>query len=201
MPNRVSSRSRWRRSNGRGWLVRVPPGAGGTPCAADGEEPQPEARQRRTAAKKGRQSGPSLKESLRNGRSGEIRTHDPQHPMLMRYQAALRSDRGGTYRTENHNPASLRFSYRKAGATGSSRRRGCAGLGLELWRRSRRNLPSKLCLNYCAAQRIYCKPAAWRCGDGCSIGAGEPGNIAGQGEPDDAVISGGAPDGRAPPVG
>ena len=27
------------------------------------------------------------------GRSGEIRTHDPQHPMLMRYQAALRSDR------------------------------------------------------------------------------------------------------------
>src|SRR5437763_1647157 len=30
----------------------------------------------------------------RNGRSGEIRTHDPQHPMLMRYQAALRSDRG-----------------------------------------------------------------------------------------------------------
>src|SRR6267154_3175006 len=30
----------------------------------------------------------------KNGRSGEIRTHDPQHPMLMRYQAALRSDRG-----------------------------------------------------------------------------------------------------------
>src|SRR5215472_11428498 len=30
------------------------------------------------------------------GRSGEIRTHDPQHPMLMRYQAALRSDRGGS---------------------------------------------------------------------------------------------------------
>src|SRR6516165_2510237 len=29
-----------------------------------------------------------------DGRSGEIRTHDPQHPMLMRYQAALRSDRG-----------------------------------------------------------------------------------------------------------
>ena len=28
----------------------------------------------------------------KNGRSGEIRTHDPQHPMLMRYQAALRSD-------------------------------------------------------------------------------------------------------------
>src|SRR5271154_2540349 len=27
------------------------------------------------------------------GRSGEIRTLDPQHPMLMRYQAALRSDR------------------------------------------------------------------------------------------------------------
>ena len=129
MPNRVSSRSRWRRSNGRGWLVRVPPGAGGTPCAADGEEPQPEARQRRTAAKKGRQSGPSLKESLRNGRSGEIRTHDPQHPMLMRYQAALRSDRGGTYRTENHNPASLRFSYRKAGATGSSRRADVRGWG------------------------------------------------------------------------
>src|SRR5262249_357621 len=30
------------------------------------------------------------------GRSGEIRTHDPQHPMLMRYQAALRSDRDGS---------------------------------------------------------------------------------------------------------
>src|SRR5690606_10358833 len=30
----------------------------------------------------------------KNGRSGEIRTHDPQHPMLMRYQAALRSDPG-----------------------------------------------------------------------------------------------------------
>ena len=30
------------------------------------------------------------------GRSGEIRTHDPQHPMLMRYQAALRSDRGSS---------------------------------------------------------------------------------------------------------
>src|SRR6516162_5849787 len=103
MPNRVSSRSRWRRSNGRGWLVRVPPGAGGSPCAADGEEPQPEARQRRTAAKKGRQSGPSLKESLRNGRSGEIRTHDPQHPMLMRYQAALRSDRGGSADAIDHN--------------------------------------------------------------------------------------------------
>jgi hypothetical protein len=29
----------------------------------------------------------------KNGRSGEIRTHDPQHPMLMRYQAALRSGR------------------------------------------------------------------------------------------------------------
>ena len=38
--------------------------------------------------------------------------------MLMRYQAALRSDRGGTYRTENHNSASLRFSYRKAGGNG-----------------------------------------------------------------------------------
>ena len=28
------------------------------------------------------------------GRSGGIRTHDPQSPRLMRYQAALRSDRG-----------------------------------------------------------------------------------------------------------
>ncbi len=27
-----------------------------------------------------------------NGRSGGIRTHDPQSPRLMRYQAALRSD-------------------------------------------------------------------------------------------------------------
>ncbi len=27
------------------------------------------------------------------GRSGGIRTHDPQSPRLMRYQAALRSDR------------------------------------------------------------------------------------------------------------
>ena len=30
-----------------------------------------------------------------NGRSGGIRTHDPQSPRLMRYQAALRSDRRG----------------------------------------------------------------------------------------------------------
>jgi hypothetical protein len=29
------------------------------------------------------------------GRSGGIRTHDPQSPRLMRYQTALRSDRGG----------------------------------------------------------------------------------------------------------
>ena len=36
--------------------------------------------------------GPAIKEAG-VGRSGEIRTHDPQHPMLMRYQAALRSDR------------------------------------------------------------------------------------------------------------
>src|SRR5262249_15328942 len=36
------------------------------------------------------------REGLRAGRSGEIRTHDPQHPMLMRYQAALRSDRGSS---------------------------------------------------------------------------------------------------------
>src|SRR6516165_1638482 len=53
--------------------------------------------------KKGRQSGPSSKESLKNGRSGEIRTHDPQHPMLMRYQAALRSDRGGSAEAIDHN--------------------------------------------------------------------------------------------------
>ena len=38
-----------------------------------------------------------------NGRSGEIRTHDPQHPMLMRYQAALRSDRGGSADAIDHN--------------------------------------------------------------------------------------------------
>ena len=37
-----------------------------------------------------------------NGRSGEIRTLDPQHPMLMRYQAALRSDRGGSRRSADH---------------------------------------------------------------------------------------------------
>jgi hypothetical protein len=30
-----------------------------------------------------------------NGRSGGIRTHDPQSPRLMRYQAALHSDCGG----------------------------------------------------------------------------------------------------------
>ncbi len=30
--------------------------------------------------------------NLLNGRSGGIRTHDPQSPRLMRYQAALRSD-------------------------------------------------------------------------------------------------------------
>ncbi len=29
-----------------------------------------------------------------SGRSGEIRTPDPQHPMLMRYRAALRSESG-----------------------------------------------------------------------------------------------------------
>jgi hypothetical protein len=34
------------------------------------------------------------------GRSGGIRTHDPQSPRLMRYQTALRSDRAG------HLPAS-----------------------------------------------------------------------------------------------
>src|SRR6516225_11856361 len=38
-----------------------------------------------------------------SGRSGEIRTHDPQHPMLMRYQAALRSDRGGSADAIDHN--------------------------------------------------------------------------------------------------
>ena len=32
--------------------------------------------------------------STRNGRSGGIRTHDPQSPRLMRYQTALRSDGG-----------------------------------------------------------------------------------------------------------
>src|SRR5580698_640835 len=49
----------------------------------------------------------------RAGRSGEIRTHDPQHPMLMRYQAALRSDRAvlataiiaGQRRRRNAGPA------------------------------------------------------------------------------------------------
>ncbi len=30
----------------------------------------------------------------KNGRSGGIRTHDPQSPRLMRYQTALRSGRG-----------------------------------------------------------------------------------------------------------
>jgi hypothetical protein len=29
---------------------------------------------------------------LRIGRSGEIRTHDPLHPMQVRYQAALRPE-------------------------------------------------------------------------------------------------------------
>src|SRR5665213_3928102 len=46
-------------------------------------------------------SGRSLIVSLpkrRSGRSGEIRTLDPQHPMLMRYQAALRSDRASLAR-------------------------------------------------------------------------------------------------------
>src|SRR5215831_3000197 len=38
-----------------------------------------------------------------DGRSGEIRTHDPQHPMLMRYQAALRSDRAGPANKIDHN--------------------------------------------------------------------------------------------------
>jgi hypothetical protein len=33
----------------------------------------------------------------RFGRSGGIRTHDPQSPRLMRYQAALRSDRGDAW--------------------------------------------------------------------------------------------------------
>ena len=32
---------------------------------------------------------------LENGRSGGIRTHDPQSPRLMRYQAALRSEPWG----------------------------------------------------------------------------------------------------------
>src|SRR5580658_1796075 len=36
------------------------------------------------------------------GRSGEIRTLDPQHPMLMRYQAALRSDRGISGEAADH---------------------------------------------------------------------------------------------------
>ena len=38
-------------------------------------------------------SGSGRRRRREDGRSGEIRTHDPQHPMLMRYQAALRSDR------------------------------------------------------------------------------------------------------------
>ena len=36
------------------------------------------------------------------GRSGEIRTLDPQHPMLMRYQAALRSDRAASAEAADH---------------------------------------------------------------------------------------------------
>ncbi len=35
-----------------------------------------------------------LQLAVEDGRSGGIRTHDPQSPRLMRYQAALRSDRG-----------------------------------------------------------------------------------------------------------
>ncbi len=37
--------------------------------------------------------------ALRNGRSGGIRTHDPHTPSVVRYQAALRSDRTNCRRT------------------------------------------------------------------------------------------------------
>src|SRR6185437_7452839 len=44
--------------------------------------------QRRLAGEIG--SGISVEHlSVKDGRAGEIRTRDPQHPMLMRYQAAL----------------------------------------------------------------------------------------------------------------
>ena len=45
---------------------------------------------------------PAPARTLKIGRSGEIRTLDPQHPMLMRYQAALRSDRGISSEAADH---------------------------------------------------------------------------------------------------
>ena len=56
----------------------------------------------------------------RIGRDGEIRTHDPQHPMLVRYQTALRPDRAKNPHCNRAAPG-WRAGRRVSGA-------GCTGL-------------------------------------------------------------------------
>jgi hypothetical protein len=78
-----------------------------------------------------RRSSASRRKKERDGRSGEIRTHDPQHPMLMRYQAALRSDRGDPTDAIDHNDAlralQLAAFQRQLGASRPSDRRAAPG--------------------------------------------------------------------------
>ena len=81
----------------------------------------------------------------RNGRSGGIRTHDPQSPRLMRYQAALRSDLTGARQTTGR---ARGRGYRRGAVRAQRQKRARRkGISARSWRpeasaRSRASAPS-----------------------------------------------------------